>query len=96
MTRIAIPADAPLIRLRLELRGNDYPLYRAVIYDAQAEELWVQSQLAARADDRGAAVTIILPSKLLPRGDYQLVLNGLEQGQQPERVAAYSVRVTTP
>ena len=96
MTRIAIPADAPLIRLQLELRGNDYPLYRAVIYDAQAEELWVQSQLTARADDRGAAVTIILPSKLLPRGDYQLVLNGLEQGQQPERVAAYSVRVTTP
>ncbi len=96
MTRIAIPADAPLIRLRLELRGNDYPLYRAVIYDAQAEELWVQSQLTARADDRVAAVTIILPSKLLPRGDYQLVLNGLEQGQQPERVAAYSVRVTTP
>ena len=96
MTRIAIPADAPLIRLRLELRGNDYPFYRAVIYDAQAEELWAQSQLTARADDRGAAVTIVLPSKLLPRGDYQLVLSGLERGQQPERVAVYTVRVTTP
>jgi len=94
MTRIAIPADAPLIRLRLELRGNDYPLYRAVIYDAQAQELWVQSQLTARADDRGAAVTITLPSKLLPRGDYQIVLSGFDRGQQPERAAAYSVRVT--
>jgi hypothetical protein len=96
MTRIAIPADAPLIRLRLELPGNDYPLYRAVIYDAQAEELWAQSQLTARADDHGDAVIVTLPSKLLPRGDYQLVLSGLERGQQPERIAAYSVRVTTP
>jgi hypothetical protein len=94
MARIAIPADAPLIRLRLELQGNDYPLYRAVIYDAQAEELWVQSQLTARADDRGAAVTITLPSKLLPRGDYQIILSGFDRGQQPERAAAYSVRVT--
>jgi hypothetical protein len=96
MTRIAVPADAPLIRLRLELQGNDYQLYRAVIYNAQAEELWAQSQLTARADDRGAAVIVTLPSKLLPPGDYQLVLSGLERGQQPERVAAYSVRVTTP
>ena len=94
MTRVAIPADAPLIRLRLELQANDYPLYRAVLYNAQAEELWVQSQLTARADDRGAAVTITLPSKLLPRGDYQIILSGFDRGQQPERAAAYSVRVT--
>jgi hypothetical protein len=96
MTRIAIPANAPLIRLRLELPANDYPLYRAVIYDAQAGELWAQSQLTARVDDRRAAVTVTLPSKLLPRGDYQLVLSGFDRGQEPERVAAYSVRVTTP
>lgn len=96
MTRIAIPADAPVIRLRLELRGTDYPLYRVVLYDAQAEELWAQSQLTAQADDRGAAVTVILPSKLLPRGDYELVLSGVDRGQQLERVGAYIVRVTAP
>jgi hypothetical protein len=96
MTRIAIPAGAPLIRVRLELRANDYPLYRAAIYDAQGEELWAQSQLTARVDDRGTAVTINLPSKLLPRGDYQLVVSGFDHGRQPERVAAYTARVTTP
>ena len=96
MTRIVIPADAPLIRLRLMLPTNDYSLYRAVIYNGQAEELWAQSQLTARADDRRVAVTVTLPSKLLPRGDYQLILSGFDRGQEPERVAAYSVRVTTP
>jgi hypothetical protein len=96
MARIVIPAGAPLIRLRLMLPTNDYSLYRAVIYNGQAEELWAQSQLTARADDRRVAVTVTLPSKLLPRGDYQLILSGFDRGQEPERVAAYSVRVTTP
>ena len=61
MTRIAIPADAPLIRLRLELRGTDYPLYRVVLYDAQAEELWAQSQLTAQADEVPALSTKVVP-----------------------------------
>jgi hypothetical protein len=96
MTRIAIPTDTQLIHLRLELPVNDYPVYRAVLYNAQAEELWAQSQLTARADARRAAVTVTVPSELLSRGDYQLILSGGDRGQPPERVAAYSVRVTAP
>ncbi len=96
MARVAIPVNAPLIRLRLELPGNDHTLYRAVIYDAEAQELWAQSQLTAQAGDGGATVTITVPSTLLPRGDYQLVVSGFDRGTQPERVGAYTVRVTTP
>ena len=94
--RIAVPADAQVIRLRLELPGDEYPLYRAVLYDAQAEEIWVQSKLTARASDGRAAVTVVLPSLLLSRGDYQLKLSGTERGREPEPIAAYSFRMTTP
>jgi hypothetical protein len=77
----------------MTLRGT---LYRAVLYDAQAEEIWVQSKLSARADGGRAAVTVVLPSQLLPRGDYQLKLSGIDQGRQTEPVAAYGLRVTGP
>jgi hypothetical protein len=96
VTRIAIPPDAPLIRLRLELPSDDYPLYRAVLYDAQAEEMWAQSKLTARAGGGRAAVTIILPAQLLPPGDYQIKLSGTDRTGLPERVAACSFRVTAP
>jgi hypothetical protein len=96
MTRIAIPPDAPLIRLRLELSREDYPLYRAVLYDAQADEIWMQSKVAARSGDGRTAVTVVLPSELLPRGDYHIKLSGIDQAGLQERVAAYSFRVTAP
>jgi hypothetical protein len=96
MTRIAIPPDAPLIRLRLELSAVDYPLYRAVLYDAQGEEIWAQSKLSARASDGRAAVTVVLPSLLLPPGDYQLKLSGTDGTEVPESVAAFAFRATAP
>jgi hypothetical protein len=94
VTRLAIPPDAPVIRLRLELPRTEYPLYRAVLYDAQADEIWAQSKLTAQAGDGHAAVTVILPAQLLPPGDYQLKLSGTDRTGLSESVAACSFRVT--
>jgi hypothetical protein len=96
VTRIVIPSDAQLIGLRLELPRDDYPRYRAVLYDAEAEEIWVQSKLIARTGDGRGAVTVVLPSELLSRGDYQLKLSGTNRVGSPQSVAAYSFRVATP
>jgi hypothetical protein len=96
MTRIAIPPDAPLIRLRLELPGVDYPLYRAVLYDAGGEEIWAQSKLSAQAGDGRASVTLLLPARLLPPGDYQLKLSGTDGTELLESVATCAFRTTAP
>jgi len=96
LTRIAIPPDTPLIRLRLGLSGVDYAQYRAVLYDAEGEEIWAQSKLSAQSGDGNAAVTVVLPAQLLPPGDYQLKLSGIDRTGIPEGVAASSFRVTAP
>ena len=96
MTRISIPPDAPLIRLRLELSRDEYRQYRAVLYDAQAEEIWAQSKLAAETRDGRAAITVMVPAQLLSRGDYQIKLSGSDGTEPAESVAACSFRVTAP
>ncbi len=55
-------------------------------------ELWSQSKLgAASAGDR-VAVTLILPSELLPRGDYSIRLSGLSSSGDLELVGRYYFR----
>jgi cell division protein FtsB len=96
VTRIVIPSDTQLIGLRLDLAGTEYSLYRAVLYDAVAEEIWAQSKLIARTSAGRGAVIVVLPSELLSRGDYQLKLSGINRVGVQQSVAAYSFRVTTP
>jgi hypothetical protein len=99
LNRIVVPAGAEVIRLRLELPGQDYRTYRAVLYDAEAEELWSQSKLTAESRGGRRSITVVVPSQVLPRGDYQLQLSGAAERGAQEVIATYGLRVirgTTP
>jgi hypothetical protein len=94
LPRLTWPADTRLVRLRLELPANDYPAYRAVLLDSDGDEIWAASKL--RADDTGqVAVVLVLPSVLLPSGDYQAKLSGIAVDSKLERLASYPFRVRT-
>jgi hypothetical protein len=93
LPRVRVPADAVVVRLLLELSGDDYPLYRAALHDAEGNELWAASRL--KAEPGRAAVVVVVPSPYLPRGDYQLKLSGLIQGV-PEALGTYAFRVIAP
>jgi hypothetical protein len=91
---MTLPADALIVQLRLELPGNDYTFYRAVLQDADGNEIWAASRL--RAQPRKAEIVVPVPATLLTRGDYQLKLSGMSEGREPEAVEAYAFRVSAP
>lgn len=94
--RVNVPTDALVVRIRLELPGDDYPLYRAALLDANGDEIWVVSKLRAEGQPGQPAVVCLLPSAFLPRGDYQLKLSGLSGAGEPEAVETYAFRVSGP
>ena len=96
LPRVSLPSGAVVVRLRLELPGEDYPRYRAALLDADGDEIWTASKLAAEAEAGRTAVVLVLPAGLLPRGDYQVKLSGVAERGNPEAVATYSLRVSPP
>jgi anti-sigma factor RsiW len=96
LPRIAVPPGAEVVRLRLELPDEGYPLYRAALHDPDGAEIWAVSRLRAVGRPGQSAVVVTVPSELLPRGDYQVKLAGLRDGAGPEILATYPFRVATP
>ena len=94
--RIVVPSDAMLVRLRLELPGNDYPSYRAILLNDAGEELWSGSKLKAETESGRILVDLALTPDRLPRGDYQVKLSGLTAAGDAEAVGSYSFRVSRP
>jgi hypothetical protein len=93
---VTVPADAVAVRLRLELTATDYPRYRAALLDAEGDEIWTASKLDAESEGGRVAIVLLVPPSLLPRGDYQVKLSGVNEGEEPEPVATYTFRVEAP
>ena len=93
-TQVVIPQNDGTVRFRLLLTGSEYPSYRAVFVDAEGEELIAVSKLRVDSSQQTRALTAVVPSDLLPPGDYQIKVSGVSPDGTSERVATYSLRVT--
>ncbi len=70
--RLRVPAGADEVRLQLDLKAPvPSPDLRASLQNLEGQELWSQDAKAA-----GSAVTLVLPARLLPPGDYMVDLKG--------------------
>lgn len=96
LDRIAVPPDARVVRLTLDLPGDDYPLYRATLHDVDGDELWAQSKIKAESTEEQIVLSLLVPTPLMPYGDYQLKVSGIAEEGEPEGVASYTFRVIRP
>jgi hypothetical protein len=90
--RVIIPESSDLVRVQLDLGIDDYESYRVALHDASGDEIWTQSKLRAMATGETVAVTVILPSELVPHGDYYFRLSGVTMSGDLELVARYHFR----
>src|SRR5262249_40526622 len=88
--RLVIPPNTPLLQLQLDLEESyDYRSYRAVLRTAQGEAIASQTRLLAQPIDAGWAVVWWLPSRLLPPGEYSIILRGTTADGKSEVVGEY-------
>jgi hypothetical protein len=76
-TLLELAPQTDAVRIELTLETNDYPQYRATLYDENSRQIWRSGPTPAR----GPAVAISLPGRLLRAGDYRIKLEGSADGQ---------------
>lgn len=88
--RLVVPASARLLRLQLDLqRPGAYSAYRAVLQTLDGAELWNQDLPRLRKTAVGQAAVINLPARLVPPGDYMVLLKGAPTGGAYEEIEDY-------
>jgi hypothetical protein len=88
-TRIDLGRDVGIVRATLDLPGNDYKKYQAVLQTVEGRKLWTSPRLQARAANKGRIVILNIPARFLKRDDYQIKLSGVKAEGQLEEVASY-------
>jgi hypothetical protein len=93
-TRLVVPAAADVVRLELDVRKDSaHRSYRAVIRTPEGDQLWGRGGLRTRATGSVSALIVEIPAKVLPRGQYTLILSGSANSGDTEDVADYSFSI---
>ncbi|HEX7313011.1 MAG TPA: hypothetical protein VF297_03775 [Pyrinomonadaceae bacterium] len=92
---LAVPAGTSSVALRLNVEAGTYQSYRAVIESADGQPIWRADSLKPRrSNNTGASINLpSIPARVLPPGDYVLLLSGLRPDGGSEGVADYSFKV---
>lgn len=91
-TTLRVPRGASTVALRLNVEGESYESYRAVIETAGGQRVWAADFNRPRRAGGSLALPPV-PARDLPPADYVLLLSGKRQGGEFESVADYSFRV---
>jgi hypothetical protein len=87
--RLSIPTGVKLVKLQLELDPSvNHRSYRVELNTAGGAQVLVRGGLTAQRADWGRFITLILPTKALQAGEYELILHGLTDERKSE-VAGY-------
>ena len=88
--KLNIPAGVRLVKLQLEVDPSiSHRNYRLELNTAGGTQVWSQGGLVAQRADGGRFVTLLIPSRTLQAGEYELILRGLTDERKSEVVGYY-------
>lgn len=90
---LQIPAGTEQVRLQLNLRENNYSRYQVVLQSAAGSTIFTSRQLTAVNKKTGANLTVVVPARIFPAGDYVLTLRGVSKTGGVEDVSKSLFRV---
>lgn len=90
---LEIPARTGHVRLRLNMRESDYARYSVVLRAVGGGEVFERGQLTPRNTKSGASLSLDVPARLLPAGDYVLTLKGVGETGEVEEVSRSLISV---
>lgn len=90
--RAVITSGVNVLQLRLELDEDNFSSYQAVIETDDGIGMYTINNLKAQSAGGNKVVSLNLPSRLLPTGDYRVRLSGLAEKEAVD-VGAYPFQV---
>jgi hypothetical protein len=94
--RLSIPMSLPFVKLQLELDPSvNHRSYRVELNTSGGAQLWFQAGLTERQTDWGRFVTLMIPTRVLQAGEYELILHGSTTERKSE-VAGYYYFIASP
>lgn len=94
--RLTVPADTGTVRLQLLLAEHRHESYEATLVDAEGRTLTTKRNLPKEVTNGQPGVVLDVAASLMPAGDYQVKLNGVNPDGNSESVASYSFRIQNP
>lgn len=81
------------VQISLRVADTSYPSYQATIFDVDRQSVFNSAGLKIKGDSSVGILTISVPPKRLPAGDYTISLLGRTPSGATEGVADYSFRI---
>lgn len=96
LKRVTIQGPTDGVQLQLMVPTGEYQKYQVELQTSESRTIYTQENLAAEVRDGSRKVLLTVPATLLPVGDYQLTLGGINNAGQIEPVGKYFFRVVRP
>ncbi len=93
MPRIQITANNEILQLELGLINTASKTYIATFLDDRGNELFAARDIKALSKNDGSYVYVLIPSKSLQSGDFQISLQGRTDDGTMTRAGSYAFRV---
>jgi len=78
----------------MELESDDYPSYHVKLQTADGREILSRQAGKIRLDKDRSFASLIIPGKILAKGDYVLILSGQEAEGGIEEIDRYLLQVS--
>ncbi|MGH9844220.1 MAG: hypothetical protein ACREEM_36310 [Blastocatellia bacterium] len=93
---LRLAPNAAQVRLQMKIRADEYKSYRVRIDPVDGGKTWESASVAARAAGVTTTLSVLVPARNLPYGDYNLELSGIDANGGAESIETYSFRISRP
>ncbi len=93
---LRLAPNAAQVRLQMKIRADAYKSYRVRIDPVDGGKNWESASVTARSAGVTTTLSVLVPARNLPSGDYNLELSGIDANGAAESIENYSFRVSRP
>lgn len=93
---LRLAPNATQVRLQMKIRAGWYKSYRVRIDPVDGGKTFESAAVTARSAGITTTLSVLVPARNLPPGDYNLELSGIDANGGAESIENYSFRVSRP
>jgi len=93
---LRLAPNAAQVRLQMKIRAGKYKSYRVRIDPVDGGSAWESASVRSRSAGVTTTLSVLVPARNLPPGDYNLELSGIDANGGASSIENYSFRISKP